>query len=253
MSAYSLPKVLVACPTAAVKNYCFDRWLDNVFNFTYPQFDIRLFDNTPDGGRNAMQLNKKYAARYFKVPTISFLANNPNPPDDKFNTGVIERMERSHNECRVYALKNDYDYLLHLESDVFPPNDVIESLLAHQKKVVGALYYIDEGAGRKPMIQLHAQVGENFSSSYQVKGGENECAYLAGELLKVASCGLGCTLINVKVFDKIRFRWEKGVNKHPDTFFMQDCERHKIDVFCDTSILCEHENKAWGLFGIDFK
>ena len=35
----SFPKILVASPTSINKDYCFDQWIDNVFSFTYPNFD----------------------------------------------------------------------------------------------------------------------------------------------------------------------------------------------------------------------
>ena len=60
----NLPKILICSPTANVKNYCFDEWLDNVMNFTYPNFEVRLYDNTNDNGSNAYLLNKKYENKY---------------------------------------------------------------------------------------------------------------------------------------------------------------------------------------------
>ena len=46
-------------------------------------------------------------------------------------------MAKSHDECRKKALDGGYDYLLHLESDIFPPSDVIEQLLSANAKIVG--------------------------------------------------------------------------------------------------------------------
>ena len=33
-------KVLICAPTASAKNYCFDKWITNVMDFTYPNFEI---------------------------------------------------------------------------------------------------------------------------------------------------------------------------------------------------------------------
>ena len=46
-------------------------------------------------------------------------------------------MAKSHETIRQKALKGNYDYLLHLESDVFPPIDIIERLLEKKKKIIG--------------------------------------------------------------------------------------------------------------------
>ena len=248
-------RILIACPTAAAKNYCFNEWLDNVMNFTYPCYDIKMYDNTPDRGKNAVLLNNKYREKYGETTRNSFRAiNSLHMHRDKVKptVGIIERMALSHNDCREATLSAEYDYLLHLESDVFPPSDVIERLLWNNKKMVSALYYVDEGVHRSPMIQLPIEVSENYGTCQLIKGGVNECAYLNGEVLKVSSAGLGCMLIHNSVLKKISFRWEKAVNKHPDTFFSEDCLRNKISVFCDTSIICEHRNKVWGIFGVDY-
>ncbi len=45
---YKTPKILIAAPQADVKNYCFEDWLRNVRQFTYPKskIDIFLADNS---------------------------------------------------------------------------------------------------------------------------------------------------------------------------------------------------------------
>lgn len=242
-------KILVSCPTAKVKNYCFEDWLENVMSFTYPNYDVIMFDNTIDEGKNAKYLNKVYANKYGYNKNRKFKVIN-SQVTSKIN--IIERMAISHNDCRIYALNEEYDYLLHLESDVFPPKNVIEKLLFNKKKFVNALYYTDEGKSRRPVVQTQLKIAPNFASSYWLNH-KDEVLYLNGDLLKVATAGLGCALIERSVLKKIKFRFEKGVDKHPDTFFAQDCEKNNIPVFCDTSIICEHRNKQWGIFGIDYK
>jgi hypothetical protein len=170
----------------------------------------------------------------------------------KSGMGVIERMAMSHNDCRKYALHNKYDFLLHLESDVFPPKDVIQELLFTKKKFVNALYYSDEGKYRRPMIQMHLDVAPNYGSSLWLNT-INEPQFITGETIRVALAGLGCALISCDILKKIEFRYEKGVDKHPDTFFAEDCERFNIPIFLNTSVVCEHRNQNWGIYGIDYK
>ena len=52
-----LPKILIAAPTAKAKDYCFEEWLDHVMGFTYPLFDVKLFDNTLDNGIYTKRMN----------------------------------------------------------------------------------------------------------------------------------------------------------------------------------------------------
>ena len=39
-------KILVSCPTADVKDYAFNEWINNVNNFTYNNYDIHVVDNS---------------------------------------------------------------------------------------------------------------------------------------------------------------------------------------------------------------
>lgn len=249
----NFPKILIACPTAEVKDYCFTDWLDNVMSFSYPFYDVVMYDNTPDKGKYAKRLNKRYKERYGYDKEKKFKAYNSIVENNaRGGIGVIERMAMSHNDCRKYALHHKYDFLLHLESDVFPPKDVIQELLFTKKKFVNALYYSDEGKYRRPMIQMHLEIAPNFGSSFWLNT-INEPQFITGQTIRVALAGLGCALISSDVLKKIEFRYEKGVDKHPDTFFAEDCERFNIPIFLNTSIVCEHRNQNWGIYGIDYK
>lgn len=244
-----IPNVLVACPTARAKDYCFPQWLESVMSLTYPNYSVVVCDNTKDDGRYVERMNRLYRLEYgthgerrFKAVKTQF----------KPNAGVIERIATSHDLCARFAVVGKFDYLLHLESDVFPPKDVIERLMAHKKKVISALYFSDSGYYRRPMVQMRLDVSENFGSSYYLSH-KNEVDQLLGDNPKrIALAGMGCQLIRTSVFEKIAFRWQKGVDKHPDTFFAEDCERIGLPIYLDSSIVCEHQNADWGFFGVDY-
>jgi len=245
------PKILVSAPTARVKAYCFEEWIDHVMNFSYPNFDVKLLDNTIDD----VGLFTKYMNDYFK--------NNYGPNNEKFKaenyfsymqkppTSVIERMSISHNDCAKAAIDGGYTHLLHLETDVFPPKDVIEHLMFHKQKVAGGVFYRDEGSGRRLMVQRHIHRSPNNVVASNLTR-EDDTTFLDGSLKKVASIGLGCVLISVEVLKKIPFRFIKGENLHPDTFFGEDCFRNKIPIYADTNIICAHINKSWGVHGVDY-
>jgi hypothetical protein len=249
----NFPKVLISCPTAKAKDYCFKEWLENVWSFTYPNYDVVLFDNTVDEGAYTKYMNKYHRENYGYDKTKTFKAiNSVVLKKKKKNTEIIERMTLSHNDCRLETLVGDYDYLLHLESDVFPPKDVIEKLLFHKKKFINGLYYTDEGSYRRPLIQTHLELAPNYGHSYWCTY-KDEIKYVNGKTYKLALAGLGCALIHHSLLKRIEFRFEKGIDKHPDTFFAEDCEKLKVPIYIDTSIICEHKNKSWGVYGIDYK
>ena len=244
------PKVLVAAPQASAKKYAFERFIDNVMQFTYPNFDVKLFDNTMDGGTFTAYMNDYVLQHHGKNARFEALNS---VLMHKLNTdSVIERMARSHNDCRDFTLRLKYDYLLHLETDLFPPSDIIELLMMQTKPIVSALYYVDNGIYRKPMIQRSIKLAPRFLSSKNFMANEDLC-FCDGTLKKVAHAGLGCILIHRSVLEKVNFRHIDGVNNHPDTYFAEDCAKERIPIMLDTSIVVEHENSPWGVFGLDYK
>jgi cellulose synthase/poly-beta-1,6-N-acetylglucosamine synthase-like glycosyltransferase len=245
-------KVLVSCPTAGVKNYCFQDWIENVMSFTYPNFDIRLYDNTDDNGVNANYLNK-FVEYLYGNTNGKFKAENSLVKNNFKSDSIIAKMCVSHNDCRTYALDNDYDFLLHLESDVFPPKDVIERLIFHQKNIVGGLYYIDEGRYRMAMVMERLELSPNNITTFQSAFYGGEIRLFDGNIHQVAQIGLGCVLISKKAMQRLPFRFIPNRNFHPDTYFSEDCDMQNIPIHLDSSIVCRHENKTWGLHGIDFK
>lgn len=213
----------------------------------YPNFEVVIYDNTPDGGVNAGYLNE--LAEELGV-VFEFKALHARIPG---KTPVLhERLAISHNWCRLYALDNGYKHMLHLETDVIPEPDVIERLLAHKKYVVGALYYRDMGRSRKLMVQRHVYRAPNNIITHNLAPGEDVC-FIDGTLKKVAHVGLGCVLIDTRVFQNILFRYKKGVDSAPDTYFAEDCFHTGVTIFADTSLICEHRNEAWGNFGVDYE
>jgi hypothetical protein len=244
-------KILICAPTASAKNYCFDAWIDNVMSFTYPNFEIRLFDNTLDNGVNAKYLNEKFYSKYGK--SDKFLAQNSMVLHSiKKDESVISRMCVSHNDCRDYMLNNRFDIMLHLETDVFPQKDIIEELLFANKSVVGGLYYRDSGKNRIVMLQHRLYRAKNYAYSKNFEVGE-DVSFVDGTVKKSSHVGLGCVLIKKSVFNKIKFRFVPNENNHPDSYFAEDCFRNKIQIYAHTGCVARHENKSWGKFGIDYK
>jgi hypothetical protein len=244
------PKVLVAAPTASAKKYCFEEYLDNIMKFKYPNFEVKLFDNTNDGGIFTAYMNDYYVNKYGNDK--KFEAINTLQIHNFKSESTIAKMAMSHNDCRDYTLKFKYDYLLHLETDLFPPDDIIERLYCEMKPIISALYYVDNGIYRKPMIQRTVHLAPKYISSMNFLANEDLC-FCDGSVKKVAHAGLGCILISKLVLDKVKFRYIEGVNNHPDTYFAEDCAANKIPIFLDTSIVVRHDNSPWGVFGLDYK
>jgi len=228
-----MKKILVACPTADIKDYCFNDWVDRVKTFTYTNFDVYVCDNS---------VNRQYYVdkkREFETDDKFFRMGRVNPeiyPDFKY------ALAKSHDNCRVEAIKGNYDYLLHLEIDIIPPIDIIERLLDARKKVVGGMYHIEQGERSTLMIQELESFGHAHRETYNLN--ETDLSFVDGTVKKVFSCGLGCVLIHKSVLKEVPFRYELGAPVHPDSFFFGDLDMKGIPAFVDTSIYCEHKNQS---------
>lgn len=228
MISMNSPRILVCCPTHEVKSYCINDWLRSVLMLNYNNFDIFLSDNS-----KTPNFSKFLSSLGFKC-----VWNNP------LGKNNFEAMRDSHNDCLNYFLKNNFDYMLHLECDVFPDESLIENLLSHNKQVISGIYHIGNG-NKSQILAQKVLVNDMYGFETGNINCETDLLFLDGNLKQVFSAGIGCILIHKTVFDKIKFRTEKGKNLHPDTFFCIDLFKNKIPFYVDTSIICEHKNIDW--------
>ncbi len=220
--------VLVGTPHHEVKNYALDTYLPRVTNLTYPNYNILVADNSPTRKNYKMLSKQGIECVYVK-------------PKAKTNQQYIAE---SHEALRLEAIRRGVDFLLHYESDEIPPHDIIERLMVHQLPVVSAMYFIDEGHYSHLMLQEIEDRGDYIRDTRNIDGGE-DILVVDGTVKRVYACGLGMTLIHKDVFTRIKFRWERGISAHPDTFFAADLNALGIPQYLDTSILCEHRNTRW--------
>ncbi len=234
----SFKKILVCAPTSSAKAYCFEDWLDNALKINYPNFKIVLFDNTLDNGESVEYQNNCYKKKYNGDQFICIKSNTIGCD------GVISRICKSHNDCRDYAIENNYDSMLHLETDVFPQPHFLQELVLNNKPVCGALYYRDEGRFRRLMLQqrIYRSPHNIFSANATP---DDDIFFIDGTIKPVSHIGLGCVLIRIDVLEKFPFRFIQGLHMHTDSYWAEDCFKHKINVFADTRLICEHRNSNW--------
>lgn len=112
------PKVLLNCPTYDKKSYCWQKWRDMIKSLSYPNFDVLFVDNSKD-------------KKYFEEISKDFNVIHKHIEGDPRKV-----VSESRNILRDEFFKGDYDYFFSLEQDVFPPFDVIERLISHDKDIV---------------------------------------------------------------------------------------------------------------------
>lgn len=225
-------RVLVAAPHNEVKNQTIEAWIERVKNFTFKNFnfktDVLIVDNS-ESPKNK-KLLKKLGVNCVHVR-----------PKQKTNQKYIAE---SQDMIRTYALRMKYDFVLHLETDVFPPHDIIERLLVHRKTVVSAMYMIEFGDKSHLMLQGIENLGGTIKNTINIDEG-HDIQFVDGQLKEVYACGMGCMLIHKSVLEKITLRWEEGSDAHADSFLAGDLKFLNIKQFLDTGTWCEHQNSSW--------
>lgn len=227
-------KVLVFSPTYEGKEYCRKEFVDNVKKFTYPNYDFLMIDNSKSG-------NYFHKLQAEGVPIVRV------PRGDNSRIALAN----AQNYARKYALDNDYDYVLSLESDLFPPSDIIERLMMHSKSVVGALYHIGgtrEGQPVVPCVFVTVQKENGTHGTRLITKKEHEELTNAGGIHRVHGMGVGCTLISTSVL-KDYFFWtdNRFTNKHSDVYFYMDLWNKKVPVYVDYDTTVIHKPSDWHL------
>lgn len=159
-------------------------------------------------------------------------------------------LSETHNILRDYFLAHSqYEWMLHLESDVLPPHNVIDDLLhmakQHGSKVCAAMYHVGFGQNSNLMISLPSSWSDEYVRTFNTKAPISDLPYITGLPMRVYAAGIGCVLIHRSVLENISFRYVPKSTAFPDTFFYQDCFQQRIKVMLHTGVICKHLNQNW--------
>lgn len=159
------------------------------------------------------------------------------------DTFVTEARNIIHNN---FLERSSAPYLLMVDSDVLPPPDTIERLLAHDKAVVGGWYRkkekfkVKDTDGnikviQRPVVYDYMDFNEEeqkFKFRQRVEPGKG--------LEKVDGMGAGCWMIRRDVVEKIGKDPFDLVHGGEDLTFCRKITGAGFDIFVDWSISCAH-------------
>ncbi len=145
-----------------------------------------------------------------------------------------------------YFLKGDYHYWASVESDIFPPLNFIEHLMAQNKASCG-LSYMHAGSHKLAHTISHYVTGTGHGVDKKAR----ETFYdVTGDFIPVYQCGIGCLLTMRKVIKEIgqlRF-YDTAIKEFPDAFFLDQLYlKFNYKPKIDTRHYCYHYNNdiAW--------
>ncbi len=232
----TLPRILIGCPTAQVKNDSIRAYMKGLENLTHPQFDVVIEDNspTPEYAEKLKWLGEKFRE---KRPECGFKVIHSGHVSPRVRVRIVN----GRNAIRELVLNEKYDYFFSLEQDIVCPPDTIERLLAHKKEVVGGVYYNPVQLGGKmqktPVLMTYPNEEAKQKGKAQWVG---FTALFPSRILEVACIGLGCVLISRATLEKIPFRIAENDPAFDDMHFTLDLQKNGITCYADTAILCEH-------------
>lgn len=148
------------------------------------------------------------------------------------------------------------DYVLMIDNDVVVPKDALIHLTEHNEGTVLG-YYAHRGddnlySGRTCVCKLFNEQGAkyfNYPLESEYTGKELRDLREAGTYkLQIHGGGMGCALIRVDLFRKIRYPWFDWVNYADDNrgmlsedlYFCENLKRLRIPIYTDTRVACGH-------------
>lgn len=145
------------------------------------------------------------------------------------------------------AIKNNYDYILFLDTDQQVPSDLIIRMGAYLDKgedIVTALIFTKEKP-YNPCIYSESKILENG----QISLTRYDLSKIGNEPFYVENCGSGCVMVKTDVFRNIPQPWfHPYVYSGEDvTFFHVATHKYGYKILCDPTLDVGH----WGIENIN--
>lgn len=161
------------------------------------------------------------------------------------------------NKIVTKAQKLGVDYVMMVDNDVTPPKGALIQLMSHGERVVSGFYMhrctdTNKTTARTCVCKLLQPNGVpyfNYPLESEWTADELREKREDGEhLVQIHGGGMGCILIDMTVFDEIRYPWFDWVNYadsnrgmlSEDLFFCEGLKNEGIPIYVDTRVACGH-------------
>jgi hypothetical protein len=144
---------------------------------------------------------------------------------------------KNRNEAVLYARKHKADLIMFLDIDMSHPPDLIYRLAQHQLPIVAGMYF-HKTPPHMPVL-LNKKEGHEYEHYYN---------YPRDHLFDVDLTGLGCMLVDMRVFDDITLpyfgyassRDDGIVDISEDVLFCEKVKEKGFSIMIDPSVQCSH-------------
>lgn len=223
-------KVLIAAPIGDGKEYSINEWLQWIADQTYNDVDVALCVN----GRSEQSLRRKLAllsmceinGKKIKLLRLNY----------KDTHTLKMRLSYSRDIIREYAIRQEYDYVLWLDTDTIPVfKDTIKQLIKHGKHCISGVYFYK---GTTQSVIIDKETGTNM----RLEKIQDAIDY--DKLVEVWGFGFGCVLTSKKALEAADFDYNyKKEDWTEDFVFCDKLATKGITRWVYPRIICKHFHK----------
>ena len=143
-------------------------------------------------------------------------------------------IDQAYTEAALLAMREGCTHLLTVEDDTFPSADALTKLLAAKTDVVCGWYPKRQAIREGAPIIIKDGIRQHLNDP-------------DGSLVEVYTTPMGCTLFDMRVFQRVPMPWFVRTSQlTQDSFFSQKTREAGFTLWCDTSIRCRHVDRVTG-------
>lgn len=156
-----------------------------------------------------------------------------------FRTVRAHPTDRCREQCVELFLASSHSHLFFIDSDVVPPPDALERMLATERPLVTGIYPIM--VGRTLCAAVARRVGPDAYGFFHD---------FPDEPFEADAAGLGCCLIAREVFERVPAPWFRFVSRPDghqtgeDIWFFERCAEADIKPIVVPDVLCAHHRST---------
>lgn len=234
-------KTLIGVIQSEANVYCQSEWLENLKKIE-GNFDVLIVENSYDDDNfnnlKSMFINNTVNAIILKGPYINIIKDRIIE-----NRNIVLNWFREHKE---------YDNLIFLDSDIFPPKEALNQLLSRKEKIIGTVCWIVGSAhsyrAAWNFFKSDVESGKHLDFVEHLNQNETKLNEV-GELIEIKETGLGCTFFDGEILRKesdLLFR-DTGFDLKEDFTLIRDLRDRGYKAYIDMKISCFHNLTKFGI------
>lgn len=220
-------KTLIGVIQSEANQDCQTAWIENLKKLE-GDYDVLIVENSfSDSNFNFLKDQFKHV---LKGPYLNVIRDRIVE-----NRNVVLNWFREHKE---------YDKLLFLDSDIFPPKEALNELLKIDKKIVSSVCWVagKANSNRVAWNFYEHDVESGFCEGLMTVLAENKSfIHEDGKLIEIPQTGLGCVLFDGEMLRKEEVKFRDDLMVFCEDFtFINDLNKLGYKTFLNMKVNCFH-------------